>query len=288
MCRLVAGVAWSREGTAALAGLVRLLARAASDDPYLAAVAGGESRHCHGFGFLLVLGVGGSWRVVYERFDALAPGVGEEEACRVNLDVLRGAVEHVAGLVAASERAYVVVHARRAGRSEPRGSMNAHPFVVSLEQPGGSLELYLAHNGGLYKDALAERLGLEAGAYTDSHLLAVYLVRRLQMGLGLGDAVAEATEFTKSGLDLAVALLERRARGLGPSLYLVGYMRPGLDENRQRYYEPVGFRGEGVAGYVSSTLRDLAAERGVPLSFERLWGVYRAEPGEGLRLVRSL
>ncbi|OWJ54561.1 hypothetical protein Pdsh_05895 [Pyrodictium delaneyi] len=288
MCRLVAGVAWNREGSGTLAELIRLLAKAASNDPYLAAITGGEARHCHGLGFLLVLGIGTSWRVIYERFDALTHDIDEEEACQANLDVLRGIVEHVAGLISTSERAYVIVHARRAGRSEPRGSLNAHPFVVTLEQPEASLELYLAHNGGLHKDVLGERLGVNPSAYTDSHLLAMYLVRRLQMGVSLSDAIAEAREFTKSGLDLAIALLDRGANGVKPTLYLVGYMKPGLDENRQKYYEPIGFLGDGTAGYVSSTIRDLAIDKGLPLKFERIWGVYEAEIEHGLRKLKDL
>jgi hypothetical protein len=47
-------------------------------------------------------------------------------------------------------------------------------------------------------------------------------------------------------------------------LAAVGYVT-SKDEGRTRYYEPVLVRGEGIAGYVSSTIRDLIAERGLGL-----------------------
>ncbi|KSW12058.1 hypothetical protein CF15_04575 [Pyrodictium occultum] len=288
MCRMLAGAAWSRDGAWLLARLLRLLARAASGDPYLAEVTGGEARHCHGYGFLIAARLAGSWRLLYERFDAKTPAAGEEEACKANLEALSGAAERAAGLIAAAEEAYVVAHARRAGRREPRGTLNAHPYPVTLETPGGSLELYLAHNGGLDKEKLAGALGLEADMYTDSHMLAVLLARRIRMGVGLAEALAEATAFTRNALDLAVVVLERRRDGIEPSLYVTGYLRPGLDEARKRYYQPIGFQAEGAAGYISSTLRDLALEEGLALETVELEGVYRVEPGKGLEKLRSL
>ncbi|NOZ88707.1 MAG: hypothetical protein GXO15_02135, partial [Crenarchaeota archaeon] len=55
---------------------------------------------------------------------------------------------------------------------------------------------------------------------------------------------------------------------------------------RRRYYEPVGFQAEGAAGYISSTVRDLAAREGLPLEARGLsHGVYAVEPGGGLRLL---
>lgn len=292
MCRLVAGYAWSREGAGLLGRLAVLVAEAASSDPYLREVTGSVDKHCHGYGLVLVYRGSGSraWRVLYERFDALEEGVDEEEACRANLEATRGAAERLRGLLSAAEEAYLVFHARRAGRSEPRGSLNTHPYSVTAATPDGAVVLYLAHNGGLRKAELAEALGLDPEDYTDSHLLAIWAARRLERGEAgePWEPLAEGYGFAKSGYDVALLALEDTMRGVEPDLYIAAGMAPGLDEARRRYYEPIGFRGNGAAGYISSTVRDLARREGLDIETWSLrWGVYGVEPG-GLRLLREL
>ncbi len=279
MCRMLAAYAWSREGSRLLASLTRLLADAASGDPYLARITGGESRHCHGYGYVLAWRARGSWTLEYRRFDAagLSPGRGLGEAgCVANLEGLRSTVEGLASRLSSLEEVYLVIHARRAGRREPRGTLHTHPFRVEAFTREGPIEVYLAHNGGVSKDILAARLGLEPGAYTDSHLLAIWLSRSLEGGLSVEEALADAWCTAKSGFDVAVL----HASSAGPGLSLAaGASRAVLaDPARLAYYQPVLFEGEGVAGFVSSTVADFAAERGLPLRFNRLgperWGVY--------------
>ncbi|RUM46856.1 MAG: hypothetical protein DSY37_04230 [Hyperthermus sp.] len=289
MCRLVAGRSWGREGSRLLGELVGLVAEAAAGDPYLKAVTGGEDRHCHGYGFIVVYrSPSGGWRLVYERFDALSGGLGEEEACRANLEASRGAAERLRGLLATVDEALVVFHVRRAGRGEPRGSLNAHPYRVEAFPPGGYVEAYLAHNGGLVKEGLARELGVNAPAYTDSHLLAIRIARRLAAGVDASTALAEGFAHAKSGYDVALVVVEDKLRGINASLWLAAGMAGGLDEARRKYYEPVLFHAAAAAGYVSSTVRDLAVERGVNASFEEARpGVYRVDGGRGAVFVRG-
>lgn len=272
MCRLVAGYAWGPRGARLLGELAVLAAEAARGDPYLRAVTGGEDRHCHGYGLVLAIRGRGeaAWRLIHERYDALDGGLGEEEACRSNLEAARGAAERLRGVLANAEEAFLVFHVRRAGRSEPRGSLNAHPYVAAAAAPGGQLLLYLAHNGGVRKEPLARELGLEPGAYTDSNLLLLWLARRLAQGADAAQALAEGYRLAKSGYDVALLAARDTGRGAEPGLYIAAGYAPGLDEARRAYYEPIGFAAEEAAGYTSSTIRDLAREKGIDATMEAL------------------
>ena len=291
VCRLVAGYAWGPRGAELLGELAVLTAEAAAGDPYLRAITGGEDRHCHGYGYVLAYRGPGSraWRIIHERFDALDAGVGEEEACRLNLEASRGAAERLRGLLAQAVEAYLVFHIRRAGRGEPRGSLANHPYHVEAATPRGPVELYLSHNGGLRKDQLAAALGVEASGYTDSRLLAHLAARRVAEGGEAWQALQEGYAYVKSGYD--VMLLELRRKGVAatePLLYIAGGYAPGLDEARRRYYEPVGFRAEEATGYISSTIRDLAGEKKLPIEAETLsHGVYLATR-QGLEKLADL
>jgi len=272
VCRLVAGYAWGSLGARLLGELAVLAAEAARGDPYLRAVTGGEDRHCHGYGLVLATRGRGeaAWRLIHERYDALDGGLGEEEACRANLEAARGAAERLRGVLANAEEALLVFHVRRAGRSEPRGSLNTHPYVAAAAAPGGQLLLYLAHNGGVRKEPLAQLLGLEPGAYTDSNLLLLWLAQRLAQGADAAQALAEGYRLAKSGYDVALLAARDTGRGAEPSLYIAAGHAPGLDEARRAYYEPIGFTAEEAAGYTSSTIRDLAREKGIAATMEAL------------------
>ncbi|BEP17375.1 hypothetical protein PYJP_07270 [Pyrofollis japonicus] len=272
MCRLVAGVARG-SGLGLIAELVRLLPLAASDDHYLPAITGGDARHCHGYGFFVARRIRGSWFMAYERFDAGGVGVGGEEACRVNLRALGEAAERVAKLISSSdtEEAVVVFHARRASRGEPRGTTHAHPFLEVVEFPSERIDIYVAHNGGLYKDKLGEEVGVVTQAYTDTQVFAIFLSRMLSLGYGIGEAVERAKKYTRTALDLAIATVSSRT--MSPRLYVHGYLAPGLDEKRRKYYEPLLAEAEGLAAYVSSTIADLAKEKGLELAVKPFTGL---------------
>ena len=268
MCRMLA-IHARGEGLETARQLVLLLAEAASFDPYLEKIAG-DPRHCHGYGYTLATPASRGWRIVHERFDAHPP-LGLEEACKANLEELRKAAGKIAEMLKGVDEAMLVFHARRAGRSEPRGHTAAHPFreETILETPGGTTlaEVYLAHNGGVHKEPLAENLGLagKTSLYTDSHLILKTIASRLnharleEVGDKLRDAIGEVKPHTKSALDLLILIAPP---GYKPQLYAYGHIADRTPE-RQIYYQPIIVEGPGYKAYVSSTIKDLMEEHGI-------------------------
>ncbi|ABM80604.1 hypothetical protein [Hyperthermus butylicus] len=263
------GAAWfGAEGSRLAARLAGLLYEAARSDPLLEAITG-DARHCHGYGYLLVYSDGRGWRILWERYDAadeLGPG---EESCRANLDALGWAAERLASLVEGTARGVLMLHARRASRGEPRGSLHAHPYLHGIPGRNGYRMLALMHNGSVHKDGLALLLGVDPAAYTDTHLLAVWLARQLGTGRTMEEAVREAEKYTKTALDIVLADI---APGPSISLYIYSHLPEGLDANRLEYYKPVVFTAGEAKGYMSSTLKLLAEKRGLKLETDETIG----------------
>ncbi len=260
MCRMVGLAWWSVEGARLASRLVSLLVEAASRDPYLERIAG-DARHCHGYGYAGLVERGGSHVLLWEKYDA-ADGLGVgEESCRANLEALGWAAGRVSELVASSGRGVLVFHARRAGRGEPRGTVHAHPYLHVVAGRHGYRFLALTHNGGIDKGPLAALLGLDPGAYTDSAVMAAWVARQASYGVGVREALDEVRQYVKSALDVLVV----EAWGGGYRLHVYAYLPRGLDGARLDYYRPVFFEAEGVAGYLSSTVADLAEREGLEL-----------------------
>jgi glutamine amidotransferase len=249
--------------------LIDALVEASADDPYLRRLIS-DGRHCHGFGYVLAGRRGGAWELTSRRFDAFGEQPGEE-VCERNLKELGRAAKTLRDALEEYEEVALAFHTRRT-MSEPRGTLNAHPFraelLLSVDGRPELFELYLSHNGGVKKLALAEMLGLPgAELMTDSHVLTHYLARSLHgsdvraAASRLASLVSGIRKYVLSSLDLNLLLFSRLT---GPVLAAVGYVT-SKDEDRIRYYEPVLVRGDGIAGYVSSTIRDLIAERGLDL-----------------------
>jgi glutamine amidotransferase len=259
---------WDRECSELVAQLLHLLVEAASNDPLLERIAG-DPRHCHGFGYLAAWFERGL-RLTWYRYDAADELGAGEDSCRINLDELAVAISQLAEKVATADAGLLVVHARRAGRREPRGTMHAHPFVHVVPGRNGYLVLGLAHNGGVDKEKLAKLVGVEPSAYTDSHIALLALARMAEQGLPLGRALDALAGYTKEGsaLDVLVAMV-----GSEVSLHAYSYIHPSADEARKEYYRPVFFETACAAGYVSSTLEVLVAKRG--LSLGRTWSAQR-------------
>jgi glutamine amidotransferase len=272
MCRMLA--ARFVAGASEVAGeLLGCLAEASRSDPYLAAIAG-DGRHCHGYGYVAALRRGRAWRLMHERFDA-EPVLSGEEACAANLEALDEAVKRLSGILEAGwDEVAILLHSRRT-RGEPRGQVAAHPFreevTLSTERGAEVSELYLSHNGGVEKARLAELIGLgDSSIYTDSHVFLKYLARRLEGAhyldapSAIASVVAESKPYVKSALDICILL---NVPSAGPMLAAAAYVAEKDDPRRWRYYEPVLVESEGLAGYVSSTVRDLARSRGLGLRF---------------------
>ncbi len=242
------------------------LVASSMDDPYLKPFAD-DGRHCHGYGFAAALKSGSGWKVLHERFDA-EPFLSGENACRQNLSALQESVNKLKGLTAGVDKALVMLHSRRT-RGEPRGCSGAHPFREdALLKYGGETrraEIYLCHNGGVDKHKLASWLNIKyPNLYTDSHIYLKYLTTMVsevnydELPRKVASAISASREAVKSALDLGVMVM---SPGLEPLLMASGYVVDRGDEVRWRYYEPVIVVGEGLTGYVSSTIRDLVREK---------------------------
>ncbi len=273
MCRMLGLVAWG-DGVRVIPRLVEAFYEASVDDHYLEDLVG-DSRHCHGYGFVVLARRGGGWLIAYERFDAADLLGAGEESCRANLEALKRACERVEKLVDGAEHVVLVMHSRRASPGEPRGTMHAHPLSYTMALRGGWRTLYLAHNGGVDKVPLAQLVGLDPEAYSDTGVLLVWLARQTGYGLELAEALSMAKGYVKprSALNLVVLEVGQGASSLEARMYLAGYLGREArgDRLRCRYYEPLLLAGDGLVGYASSTLRDkLGGELG--LRFESLDG----------------
>ena len=284
MCRLVAGYAWSRDGSSTLGALVELAARAAERDPYLYK-AYGQNTHCHGYGFVLLYRVErDAWRILYERYDAYNLSLSEEEACRKNIEAVKGVAERLKAILAASDEAFIIFHVRHASEESPRGSMNAHPFFVKSRLWSGALEIYLAHNGSIDKTGLAHELRLSPDDYTDSHLLALSIARRLEAGEeDIVRILVENYKYTITAYNIAILVLEDKGGTVFPSMYLAAGYSENLDKAKKEYYKYYIFTQPTAAGMTSSTIRDLAVNNGVPVEFSQAGkAVYSITVSEGL------
>ncbi len=269
---MIAGAVYSRKGMDTLFKLLDLLYRAAKCDEYLEPIAR-DSKHCHGFGYVVVVAKGGARAIHYARFDAADYLENEEESCERNLELMKKGIEEIKRIIDGAEKAMFIVHARRASRGEPRGSIHAHPYVCTVHLRNKPLQLYLAHNGGVNKYELAQQLEsveLDHSKYTDSNVLLIWLAEQLEQGKELIDAISDSTIYVKSGSALNLGVLVYEPEDV--RLYLVGYVHPeaGKNEDRKRYYRPfiALAKEEGLIAFASSTVKDLAESKGLPLQFE--------------------
>ncbi len=256
MCRVVFARA-SREGLGILSRLVDAHLEASKDDPLLAAITGGDGRHCHGYGYVLLAKRGGGWTYYYHRFDAadyLGPG---EEACKANLEHAEVEAERLKNLLRGAEEALLLLHSRRASRRSPRGTLEAHPYQAKILGSDGVAELYLAHNGGVHHEDMAKSLGLYHTVYTDSHVLALWIAERIREGLDPIEALAEGARYTKSAYIVGVIYWPRTA---APTLLVSAIVPKEADEKRKAYYQPYQLRAPGIKALISPTVKDKLGE----------------------------
>ena len=262
------GAVWTTiEGSSMVSSLIRILYRASSNDPLLRAIAG-DGRHCHGFGYVLAFSEGRGWRLSWERYDSADDlGVGEE-SCQENLRALEYATENLANKVRDTKTGIIVLHARRAGRKEPRGSLHAHPFIESIYyKKEGYRLIALAHNGSVDKPLLASRLNIENyEVYTDSHILTLWLAQELRHKRdGIKELLDSVQNATKTALDLLIAdVCFEKTKNF--TLHIYSFLSRTLNRQRVEYYKPVIFKGTGIQGYMSSTMLEYAEREALKLS----------------------
>ena len=255
--------------------LLEAFLKASREDPYLARLGVPDPSHCHGWGYVVIWGT----KEAYQGFEYAR---GDGGSCKENLAGLEYVVERLKALLEAKwDRLLVVVHARRAGRNEPRGLLHAHPFSLTVAFRHGPRTYYFAHNGSIRKDELARILGVDPSAYTDSFIGFYWLVKRLSYGGDIAGLYRRLASYTRTALD--TILVEKT--GSTASMYVTGYVGD-VDEDRRQYYQPYLVRATGIVGYASSTIVDNVKGGVEAMVLEKKLAVI--EWGEGLRETLSL
>ncbi len=142
------------------------------------------------------------------------------------------------------EEMMVIVHARQASDKSLVSSYYSHPY---LESSSSSI-FFLAHNGSVDKEGIANELGISADNMVDSELILKYIVMK-----GV-DGIHDLKRFTRSSLNLL--LLEIRRKESEAILYYMNYYDKDYVKKRsmnEEYYKLYVDEDNGISVY-SSTL----------------------------------
>ena len=263
MCRFIAFY-FERKRTDALSKIIDALVEASSNDPYLEKLAS-DTRHCHGFGYVLALNVHGSWRIMFEK--------GDYRDCEENLIALKNAAEKVKKAIKEGEKGFLIIHARRTS-GEPRGSLNAHPFTYVRLLNQGKMIFFFAQNGGVRKEDISNDLNVSPELFTDTFLALVYIATNVKKPDDVIEILKSAMKFTYSKSAFNTALLSvMNIEGKDIlRLYLTAYYGDGVKRSQIRtdYYQAYLVREGGLIGYVSSTIKDILHSSNVSLKIEKM------------------
>ncbi len=218
--------------------LVAALREASRRDPYLEQVSKGRvSSHSDGWGYTIYTERGG--RGFYHHYKTVKP-IYEDP---------RG-VERLPGILEEAELAIGIIHTRKAGRGQPVSSLDSHPFHANTLGGG---EIWLAHNGGVDKEAIIRDAGLPGrlAGRPDSLILTLGLARSPSLEEGLR---AAAEKYTLSAMNLGI-LVAGKGR---PRLVVTSYFgyRPETDAARYNYYKLYRAEMGDTVVFASSTLVD--------------------------------
>ncbi len=241
--------------------LVRALVRAARHDVLLEPLVAGEPRHCDGFGYALYT----PFSLTIVKHDAADHLGACREACESNLNALEEAAERVCRELEhasnAGSWAYLVMHARRASPGEPRGSIHAHPYIITHLGESGSRQYFLVHNGGVDKNAIATELlqeSIDTSLVTDSNVLAEALLRGWD-GEGL-EEFKRRFKMLLSHVRTALITATLAVSVKGARIIATSYVREDLTPARHRYYETYLVRAKGFIAIASSTVCEYLEE----------------------------
>lgn len=271
MCRVLIARASTQTGVRLLEKLVDLHLKASENDHLLASLTGGDGRHCHGYGYFLLVDYGYGWILHYTRFDSAGYIKDSERACKVNLARMKSESKRLRGMLEGAKRAILLLHSRRASRGMPRGTLNAHPFMANIVGPRRYGELFLIHNGSVHSEPIAAELGLNPDSYTDSRLLTLWIARNMEKGLTLRDSLQKATRFTKRAFVVGVIYVSKA----GIDVLAASHLPEDLDEKRIAYYEPYLVDADGLRAVASPTIIDIAEEEGIPVESKRFTGILK-------------
>ena len=216
------------------------LKRACENDPSLAGIAAGCSRHCHGWGYAVHAANG----LFHYRS---AKSIYEDDA---PLPRLEGEIR-------------AIFHGRFASDSSLAGHIFCHPFVAATDRE----IIFLAHNGGVKPDHLAERK-------VDSEWV---LEQIIQAG-GLDQALPKLKEHTASALNLLLLNIPR-SQGAPATLQCLNYFK-SKEQPKLAYYEMYLAAMPGGLAFVSSTFKNYGENvRGFALSGPATFGeTFALEP----------
>lgn len=271
MCRILIARASSQTGVELLEKLVDLHLKASEYDHLLASLTGGDGRHCHGYGYLLLVDYGHGWTLHYTRFDSADYIKDYERACKINLARMESESKRLRRILEGAKRVILLLHSRRASIGMPRGTLNAHPFTANIARPGEYGELFLIHNGSVHSEPLAGDLGLDPDNYTDSHLLTLWIATYMRKGLTLRESLQEATRFTKGAFIVGAVYIGSTS----VDVLAVSHLPAGLDEKWIAYYKPYLVDADGVRAVVSPTMIDIAEEEGIPIQSQQFDGILK-------------
>ncbi len=274
MCRIM-GLYASRESYRYVRSLLSHFYNASIND-YLNRELGGDGRHCHGFGYVIIGYEAGGLDIVYHRHDAADVYGRGEESCRLNIGHMDNELENLASRLDKYEWLFLVLHSRRTTRYQPRGAMHTHPYHVTYIGSDGVYEYYVAHNGGLHKDVMGAEIDVPYTYISDSNVLAHYVARLASRGTSIASAISSASKYTRehSALVAVVLRLGYRGDGVSVELYASGYNPHGLTGLYERYYRPIVFEARGLAGFASSTIWEYVGRDNMlrGLSGTTIWG----------------
>jgi predicted glutamine amidotransferase len=209
------------------------LKRACADDPTLSGIAAGCSRHCHGWGYVILASNGlFHYRTATSIYDDLTP-----------LPPLEGEIR-------------AIFHGRFASDPTLAGPMFSHPFVAATD----SEILFLAHNGSVQPDHLPAR-------NVDSE----WVLGQIIEDGDLDRALPKLKEHTVSALNLLV-LSVRRSAGTPATLRGLNFFKSEEPPKAAYYRMYLGAMPGGHALVSSTFTLDSAKVKGLSISGPATFG----------------
>lgn len=225
--------------------IIKGLYGAAKYDPYSVELFGeGEESHRDGWGRLNIQIFGED--ISINLFKSLKPVYEERPPIRLSISPFEDFID----------QAFFVdiFHARAGSTGMPRNIFSVHPFQ---EETKNGYQLFLIHNGAVYKEPILRMLGIDedseyAKRYTDSYFLTKYIAGMVEDNL-TEHVIKDVSQFVKTALNLGIVLV-----GEGYLNILVGsyYLEGNKPEAMKNYYKIYKANIRDALIYVSSTIVD--------------------------------
>lgn len=273
MCRILAS-AIHRPQKEKTKLLLESFSKSAQRDPYLEIISN-KKYQSHGDG----------WGLAYIGYINNIPVIGYYRSIEpIYSEHSRSVIEHLIEKIAELDIVYLVIHARRASRTEPIGQEHSHPFMYRLEKGA----IWFAHNGGAFKKDIALTIGEYPWLRTDSELLGLFITKNIQtcMHRDLDQCVVEAYKRSiryipsNSALNTCLLVLDEDK----PHLYASAWYNTS-ESNLSRYFSMHKIISEELTALGSITIleylpRDIREKSSILEP-----GIYKVDLGECTRLA---